>query len=80
MNGFNSMAMDPIGLAPSSVVRAADDQSSVFFCSRLRASKIRSSQPAIRFKLIYLCLHGGERIRERMEAGSHARVSYNMCS
>ena len=43
----------------------------------MRASIIRSSQQAVRIKIIYLCLHGGERIGERMETGSHARASYS---
>jgi UDP-N-acetylglucosamine enolpyruvyl transferase len=34
-------------------------------CTSLRASTIESSQLAIRIKIVYLCLVGGERIGER---------------
>jgi hypothetical protein len=41
---------------------------------------IRSSQLAIRNKIVFLCLVGGERIGERREVGSHARASSSTCS
>jgi hypothetical protein len=46
----------------------------------IRASTIRSSQQAIRIKIIYLCLVGGERRGERRRVGSHARASSSTCS
>jgi UDP-N-acetylglucosamine enolpyruvyl transferase len=46
----------------------------------LRASTINPSQLAIRNKIVFLCLVGGERIGERREVDSHARASSSMCS
>jgi hypothetical protein len=46
----------------------------------LRASTIRSSQQAIRIKIVYLCLVGGERRGERRRVGSHARAGSSTCS
>jgi hypothetical protein len=46
----------------------------------IRASTIRSSQQAIRIKIIYLCLVGDERREERMRVGSHTRASSSTCS
>jgi hypothetical protein len=46
----------------------------------LRASTIRSSQQAIKIKVVYLCLVGGERRGERRRVGSHARASSSTCS
>jgi hypothetical protein len=46
----------------------------------VRASTIKSSQLAIRIKIIYLCLVGRERIGERRGVSSHARANYSTCS
>jgi hypothetical protein len=46
----------------------------------LRASTIRSSQLAIRTKILYFGWVGGERRGERREVGSHARASSCTCS
>jgi hypothetical protein len=46
----------------------------------LRASIIRFSQQAIRIKIVYLCLVGGERKGERRKVDSHARVNSSTCS
>jgi hypothetical protein len=46
----------------------------------VRASTIRSNQQAIRIKVVYLCLVGGERRGERRRVGSHTRVSSSTCS
>jgi hypothetical protein len=47
--------------------------------SSIRASKIRSSQQAIKIKVVYLCLVGDERRGERRTVESHARVSSSTC-
>ena len=41
----------------------------------IRASIIDPSQLAIRIRILYPCLVGGERREERGEVGSHARAS-----
>jgi hypothetical protein len=41
----------------------------------MRASTISPSQLAIRIKIIFSCLVGGERRGERREVSSHARAS-----
>jgi hypothetical protein len=46
----------------------------------VRASTISPSQLAIRIKVIFFCLVGGERRGERREVGSHARASSSTCS
>jgi hypothetical protein len=46
----------------------------------LIASTIRSSQLAIRVKIIYLCLVEGERVWERRRVGSHARAIALACA
>jgi hypothetical protein len=55
------------------------NRSASFFYA-LRASTISPSQLAIRNKIVFLCLVGGERIGERREVGSHARASSSTCS
>jgi hypothetical protein len=42
-------------------------------CTHVRASTINPSQLAIRIKVIFSCLVGGERRGERREVDSHAR-------
>jgi hypothetical protein len=46
----------------------------------MRAITISPSQLAIRNKIVFLCIVGGERIGERKEVGSHARASSSTCS
>jgi hypothetical protein len=46
----------------------------------LRARTINSNQLAIRIKIIYFCLVGGERGGERIGVASHARAISSTCS
>jgi hypothetical protein len=48
--------------------------------SSSRASTIELTQLAIRIKIIYLCLVGGERGGERGGVDSNAKVSSSTCS
>jgi hypothetical protein len=56
------------------------DMHMALHATAVRASTIESNQLAIRIKILYLCLVGGERIGERRGVGSYARASYNTCS
>jgi hypothetical protein len=60
--------------------RASRSRTHVLTHPSIRASKIRFSQHAIRIKVVYLYLVGGERRGERRRVGSHERASSSTSS
>jgi hypothetical protein len=68
----------PCAVKPRSI---PSHRGNLAFDSRLllRARTIKSSQQAIKIKIVYLCLVGGERSGEERRVDFHARTSFSTC-